>query len=61
MAIKINCSLCNKELMRLGGLIFSPADENGITLKYHICQKCFKGLQGTMNRMKELLEAMNDK
>lgn len=60
MSIKINCRLCNRGLKELGGLIFSPPDEEGRVYKYHICKKCFKSLQGTMDRMSELLYSMSE-
>lgn len=42
--LKVNCSVCGKELNEPGALLFSPPDEYNQTFKTHICEECYKKL-----------------
>lgn len=37
----ISCDYCNKQLTELGGLLFDAPNTEGMTHKYHACNKCF--------------------
>lgn len=41
MAIKPKCSICGDELRDYGALMFSPPNREGITIKWHVCKKCW--------------------
>lgn len=42
--LEIKCDYCNNPMKELGGLVFSPPDENGMVKKYHACKSCFMKL-----------------
>lgn len=50
MSINPICNKCGNELKEFGGLIFSPLDKKDIVKKYHICRKCFKKIEKSINK-----------
>ena len=41
----IRCSKCGRILEVPGALVFSPPDEDGACMKFHVCVECFKRLR----------------
>lgn len=41
MAIRVNCSECGQELDEPGALLIGPPNEDNVSRKEHICQKCY--------------------
>ena len=41
MSLEIRCSSCNRRLFMPGALVFSPPDEDGMCIKYHLCEDCW--------------------
>lgn len=54
MAISPICNKCGKELKKFGELIFSPPNKKDIVKKYHICQDCFKKLEKSFKKKREI-------
>lgn len=46
--IRVECDICKKELTQTGALLFSPP-KNNMVRKYHICRKCFIGVEATID------------
>lgn len=38
------CDKCKKELMKFGGILLSPPDENGMVKKFHLCEECYEDI-----------------
>jgi hypothetical protein len=50
MALNFRCIIktCKKQIVRPGGLIFGPPDENDKSEKAHICEDCYEKLKKTL-------------
>jgi len=42
MSINPICDKCKKELDDLGGLLFSPPNEENTVKKLHLCKECYE-------------------
>ena len=52
------CDQCGREQRSLGALLFGPPNEDGYTLKRHICHECYSSLS-TMQLTAEQEKAMS--
>lgn len=39
--MQVFCFRCQKELIELGGLLFSPPNKENLVNKIHLCTKCY--------------------
>jgi len=51
----IRCNFCSQALTRPGGLLFGPPDDEGKSLKQHLCFPCWDVVSVAMRPTKELL------
>lgn len=59
--IKFNCDFCHNLYTAPGAIIIGPPDENDMTLKEHICVKCYDyGFAGQKlhNKIEELTNTL---
>lgn len=43
--INPRCDFCGHDLFDFGGLLFSPPNKDSVVKKYHVCTKCFEGIE----------------
>lgn len=58
--IKLECYVCGEILKEPGALIFSPPDLKMMTMKHHICVKCWttKSILNADQQTRELIDAL---
>ncbi|OHA25873.1 MAG: hypothetical protein A3D56_01760 [Candidatus Taylorbacteria bacterium RIFCSPHIGHO2_02_FULL_45_35] len=59
MSISPKCDFCKRELIQVGGLLFSPPTKEGKVRKYHLCRSCFRRIiritEWTVTEMEDIL------